>query len=325
MVRLLSWIVVAAGSMWLASGVAAQARTPHKARPRAAADVRLDVGVVVAVAGPSNLHRLGLNVTDSPMGSDGLWGHVPSIEPSGPRTVVNPPAGDVVLTGADLYRLDCQACHKQDGTGAPGQVKSMLDPVRSMSPVEMIHRMQERGRAIDPTFAKDLAASTRKDILERLQHGGDKMPAFDHLQGVEVDALLAYLNALAGMPEAQPSHRIEESTLRVGEHLVKGTCHTCHDATGPYPGPQALMNGAVPSLASIIQRRSVGEVINKVRHGAPITMGDLGLAYRGRMPVFSYLTPDEVADAYDYLQRYPPQNRAPEPPAAPAATSGRSR
>jgi hypothetical protein len=31
------------------------------------------------------------------------------------------------------------------------------------------------------------------------------------------------------------------------------------------------------------------------------------MPYRGRMPVFDYLTEDEVANAYLYLTLYPPQ------------------
>jgi hypothetical protein len=69
------------------------------------------------------------------------------------------------------------------------------------------------------------------------------------------------------------------------------------------------MNGTVPPLASILRRRSVGEVIRKVRHGAPIVMGDLGLSYTGRMPVFSYVKDAEVMAAYEYLETDPPQAR----------------
>jgi hypothetical protein len=36
-------------------------------------------------------------------------------------------------------------------------------------------------------------------------------------------------------------------------------------------------------------------------------MGTPATPYRGRMPVFNYLSHDEAADAYMYLALYPPQ------------------
>jgi hypothetical protein len=39
------------------------------------------------------------------------------------------------------------------------------------------------------------------------------------------------------------------------------------------------------------------------------------MVYRGRMPVFYYLSPQEAADAYLYLSYYPPTEKAKETPA----------
>jgi hypothetical protein len=46
--------------------------------------------------------------------------------------------------------------------------------------------------------------------------------------------------------------------------------------------------------------------IRKVTQGSVIVMGDDPIPYRGRMPVFYYLTQQESADAYLYLRRNPP-------------------
>jgi hypothetical protein len=43
-----------------------------------------------------------------------------------------------------------------------------------------------------------------------------------------------------------------------------------------------------------------------VTHGAPILMGTPPMLYRGRMPVFYYLSEQEAADVYLYLTTYPP-------------------
>jgi len=174
----------------------------------------------------------------------------------------------------------------------------------------MRQRMEERGRPISAAFAEELALGSRGDVLTQLRDGGEKMPAFDHLDRTEANAVLAYLDLLANVPAAEhPQITIVEAASRVGEHVVKSTCHVCHDATGPWPGPEALMSGAIPSLTSLVRQRSVADVIQKVRHGAPVIMGRTQMAYRGRMPLFDYLTDSEVSAAYTYLLAYPPTMR----------------
>jgi mono/diheme cytochrome c family protein len=166
--------------------------------------------------------------------------------------------------------------------------------------------MKQAGRTIDPSFARQVVSGAKADLLKRLAGGGQKMPPFAHLQGPEVLALVAYLELLAGVPgAAQRQRTVVEPPLHVGEHLVKGTCHICHNATGSWPSPQALLENQVPSLASLPTHRTLSEVIDKVRHGAPVAMGSARVMCRGRMPVFEYLSDDEVAAAYFYLVLYP--------------------
>jgi hypothetical protein len=50
--------------------------------------------------------------------------------------------------------------------------------------------------------------------------------------------------------------------------------------------------------------------VRKVTSGAPVIMGTTSSVYRGRMPVFSYLSENEAADVYEYLTRYPPAELA---------------
>jgi hypothetical protein len=66
------------------------------------------------------------------------------------------------------------------------------------------------------------------------------------------------------------------------------------------------MQGVIPPLSTLTTRVTVQEFERKVRHGAPIMMGTPVLPYRGRMPVFDYLSESEVADAYLYLKLFPP-------------------
>ncbi len=94
---------------------------------------------------------------------------------------------------------------------------------------------------------------------------------------------------------------------RLGENVVKGTCHICHDAVGPSPAGPAPLNSEIPSFTTLLARKTVVDFITKARSGAPTTMGNLPFHSRGRMPVFYYLKDHEVAAAYLFLNTLPPQ------------------
>lgn len=287
---------------------------------------------VTSVAGPSVIARLGLSLENTRFGQSGGSGAPletarsepplagQSRSPRGPmgglireffsRFRNNEDATGIldqpfVLTGADLYRLNCQSCHGPDGAGAPPEIPSYLDAVRGSSPTLIRKRLEARGTPVSPDFVAELASGGEKDLTDRLRQGGKNMPAFQHLAGREVDALLHYLKQQAGVPEATgPSLEVDESVARVGEHLVKGTCHVCHDATGPGSGHMMMMRGTIPSLASFPGEKSPDDLVRKVRSGASGTMGMMG---GGRMPTFPYLTEEEIVAAYLYLANHPPR------------------
>ena len=212
----------------------------------------------------------------------------------------------VQLSGADLYRLNCQGCHGPDGQGAPPEIHSVINPVRATSASLLIERMKKTGMDISPSTAAQMAKQAQDALLQRIHNGGESMPAFPHLDAAEVRALVAYLKQLSGVPGAA-RFTATESPERIGEHIVKSTCHTCHDATGPNPTPQELENGSIPPLERLPDRVDELQLINKVTNGAPILMGTPPTMHRGRMPVFYYLSRDEAADVYLYLTSYPPQ------------------
>ncbi|MDP9361590.1 MAG: cytochrome c [Acidobacteriota bacterium] len=265
---------------------------------------------VTPVRGPSNLERVGLTMETSGMGRTGRLGPPPTENPLPLPSVtysenITRPSQ---LSGADLYRLDCQACHQADGNGAPPEINAIIGPVQATSAVVMSERMKKIGRPITATFALQLATDSRKDLLDRLKNGGQKMPSFGHLTGKEVQALVAYLELLARVPGAgKRQFVVTEPVVRIGELLAKGTCHICHAATGRWPDPEELLQGAVPPLGSFPTERSMVQVIRKVRYGAPVVMGRAFVPSRGRMPVFDYLKDDEVSAAYLYLLIYPPR------------------
>jgi mono/diheme cytochrome c family protein len=208
------------------------------------------------------------------------------------------------LTGADLYRLNCQSCHGPEGHGAPPEINSLIDPVRATSAEAVLQQMQARGRAIPKSMAESLAASADSAIYQRLEQGGTKMPPFRHLRGDEVTALVSYLKVLAGvLPTREGERPVPQSAARVGEHLVKGTCHICHDAVGPGGGNMAMMQGIIPSLASMPEQMSLSSVVRQVQYGSSAMVSMMG---GQTMPAFPYFTQDEVAAGYFYLQGYPP-------------------
>lgn len=242
------------------------------------------------------------------MGRTGIWGPTPE-EYAGPTEgfLILQSAPTVVLTGADIYRLSCRGCHKADGNGTPPEIPTIAGPVQATSAKLMQQRMAERGRAIEPAFARELAAGSKKDLLDRIHNGGKKMPSFGYLTPAEVNALIGYLEVLAAVPPSGKAGPVTEPSMRPGELLVKGTCHICHDAAGFWPAPQQLLDGAIPPIAGFTSKKTLPDFIGKIRHGAPIAMGELGIAYRGRMPVFDYVTDEEAAQSYLYLLHFPPQ------------------
>jgi mono/diheme cytochrome c family protein len=262
---------------------------------------------VTPVSGPSWLKHLGVAYDVTSMGR-GAGTYGPSAtkpsEGSGARLTVGQP---VVLTGADIYRLNCQACHRAEGTGAPPEIKSVVGMVEGSS-LEMVRRqLREQGKTATGSAASDKARQARADLYRRIQQGGQRMPPLAHLQEADIDTLYAYLTQLAGSPDAKPQSQRTVSWVRLGEQVVKGTCHICHDAAGPRPTKQALLQGAIPPFTMLLEDKPVLDFVTKVRSGSTIVMGDPPLHYRGRMPVFHYLRDQEVAAAYSFLTAYPPQ------------------
>jgi hypothetical protein len=85
---------------------------------------------VTPVAGPSWLTHLGLPINRTSLGQgSGRYGPPPDqpkesrVESLGVRRTID-------LTGADLYRLNCQACHGESGRGTLPEIKSSSAPCR---------------------------------------------------------------------------------------------------------------------------------------------------------------------------------------------------
>jgi mono/diheme cytochrome c family protein len=262
---------------------------------------------VTPVAGPSWLTHLGIPVNRTYLGQGAeRLGPSPDRPPE-PRTEALGVRRTMVLSGADLYRLNCQACHRDSGTGAPPEIKSLLGPIQGSSRELVQQRLHEQGDPAAAADSQEASKRSRMAVVTRLHKGGTRMPPRDYLQNEDVKVLFSYLTVLANNPDAMARATRTVSWARLGELTVKGTCHICHDATGPQPSGTALLHGAVPPLESLLATKSVADFVHKARAGDPVQMGDPALFHRGRMPVFYYLKDEEIAAAYLYLATYPPK------------------
>lgn len=275
---------------------------------------------VTAVAGESWLSHLHRTFEETSMGKTGRLGPA-ELDPEQSSARLSPvssdPAGQAVtLHGADLYRMNCRGCHGEAGLGAPPEINSVINPVRAGSTALVMERMKKTGMSMSYAEAAKLAKQSQDALLERLHKGGQDMPAFSHLSETEIRSLVAYLKQLADVPSAGAEQlAVRVTPVRVGEHIVKSTCHICHSASGPNPDPQQLADGAIPPLSTLTSRVSLGQFVRKVTRGAPIVMGTPPLACRGRMPVFYYLSEEEATDVYLYLSSYRPYQWATLDPA----------
>lgn len=265
---------------------------------------------VTAVTGESWLLHLSRSFDNTSMGKTGRLGPGLQADESyvaTPVAAVLSPRDEIALHGSDLYRLSCRGCHGESGLGAPPEINSVINPVRATSVPLILARVKNAGMDMTYADAAKLAQQSKTALLDRLHKGGESMPAFSHLSDAEIQGLLAYLMQLAEVPgSAHYGTILRESRVRVGELIVKSTCHTCHSATGSDPGPEELMAGAIPPLSKLTARKNQAEFIRKVTSGAPVLMGVPPTLCRGRMPVFFYLSEEEAADVYLYLTLYPP-------------------
>jgi mono/diheme cytochrome c family protein len=267
---------------------------------------------VTAVGGESWIRHLNRSFAETSMGK--TWDLGPAPDGSGEEAapwqlkLSRSYASEVImLHGADLYRLNCRGCHGEFGQGAPPEINSITGPVQATSVAATMDRMKKSGRVMSRSDVNAMARESTVILLQRLHTGGQHMPP-PTLSEAEIRSLVAYLEQLSDVPRAEKNQiAVKESSYRVGEHIVKSTCHVCHSATGPNPDPQQIMDGAIPPLSTLTTRVGLPDFVRKVTSGAPIIMGTPATLYRGRMPVFLYLSQEEAANAYMYLALYPPQ------------------
>jgi len=286
-------------------------------------------GAPQPLSGPSLLRALALSVDASPLGRLGGDGpprstlpqaFVDSVRKALTQAGVRDEAAlqslraTFPVSGADIYRLNCRSCHGPAGAGKPPAIASIIGPARALSPAQHEAVMKAAGSEPNPELARQLALHAEALLRERLAKGGvtpklpylETMPPFAFLSEQEVLALADYLKQLAGVAgKGTAVQKVNQSAMRIGEQLVRGTCRICHDATGMSGGHALMMAGLVPALGNLPEQMSLDGVVHKVRHGWTSMAGMARPA--SRMPIFAYLSDEEVAAAYLYLAYLPPQ------------------
>ena len=267
---------------------------------------------VTAVTGESWIRHNNTKFGETSMGRTWDLGPAPPVsgkEGSFWRLDLSPGYATQIVTlhGSDLYRLNCRACHGELGHGAPPEINSVTGPVQATSTAATMERMKKAGREMSRSDATAIAKESKALLRQRLHLGGQHMPP-PSLSQTEIHSLVPYLEQLSEVPGAERNQiAVKESSYRIGEHVVKSICHICHSATGPNPDPTQLLEGAIPPLSTLTTRVSLPEFVRKVTSGSTIALGTPSAPYRGRMPVFPFLSQDEAAAAYQYLILYPPQ------------------
>ncbi len=286
-------------------------------------------GTSLPLSGPSIVRGLALTVDMSPLGRLG-GGDTPAsalpraftdsvrkaLTKAGVRDkeALDSLRARFPVSGADIYRLNCRSCHGPAGAGKPPAVASIIGPSRALSPAQHEAAMKAAGAEPKPELARELALHAQEALRKRLAKGGNKpdlpyletMPPFAYLSEPEVVALADYLKQLGGVaPTGAAVQKVNQSALRIGEQVVRGTCRVCHDATGAAGGHALMTSGLVPALANLPEQMSLDGVVHKVRHGWT-SMAEMATP-ASRMPVFPYLSNEEVAAAYLYLAYLPPQ------------------
>lgn len=257
---------------------------------------------VTPASGSSWLTVMKRSLDRTALGRAGTTGQAVAAEAPGPSLDLAAMLRQgLVVRGSDLFRYNCRACHGAAGAGLPPEIQPLTRGVRATSIVVQKRVLSAEGGSVETGEAEEMARLAEAALRHRLEEGGAAMPPFDHVGPRETEVLLAYLETLSRVPD--PRHRdapLDLPAVQVGEHVVKGTCQICHDATAKAAAWRPA-DRQIPPLSALPERYAIGSFVDKARHGDPISLG------RGRMPQLPYLNDAEMQAAYLYLAAYPPQ------------------
>ena len=185
----------------------------------------------------------------------------------------NPGAGSA---GAALYEQSCIACHQADAIGKPGLAPSLTNP-------------------------DFLAIASDKFLRSTIRDGrvGTGMPPFAHLDGGDIDMIIAYLRDHSAAPNRalevnlQPRARGDP---RLGQLWFDQICSTCHGVSGD--GYQSGGTGTAIGKAGFLTKASDGFIRETIKHGRIYTRM---LGFHGPQSLAN-LSAIEIDDIITYLR-----------------------
>ncbi len=190
---------------------------------------------------------------------------------------ISPKVQDTLITGQELFRLNCAGCHGTDLGGNPPNYPALTD-------------------------IKDKL--TKEEIRIQIKKGKGMMPPMSHLSDNEINAIVNYLFGENGNEQVTMVAAL--SPIEQGEMLFKSNCAGCHRASSNDPKPQnsgtqmcSMMEPAV--LAGASKRFTKEEFLNIL---------ETGPCY---MPSFSYLNKEEKEALYAYLKTLEGKGEAKRP------------
>lgn len=160
------------------------------------------------------------------------------------------------VTGQDIYRLNCAGCHGGDRTGNPPHYPGLVN-------------------------IKDKLSKT--GLLQIIENGKDRMPAFAHLTSQEKAAVTAFL--LDEKPQT-----VEMSSAGLGEAIFKSNCASCHRAGTNDPRPHNVWMMEPAPLAGATKRFTKQEFFKIL---------EAGICY---MPMFDHFTYPEREALYVFVK-----------------------
>ena len=200
----------------LAASVATQDKPPASGKPQRDP-------IVTPVTGPSWLNLLGVRYSDTTLGRSAATYAAPPGERAARPTPLPLAVGQpVVLSGADLYRLNCQACHRAEGTGSPPEIKAVLGLVQGTSLEIVRQQLRQQGRANAQSAARAQSAKARLALHDRVQKGGQRMPPLAHLQDADFDSLVRLLDAACRNPGCGAPDSAHRQLVQAGRACHQG-------------------------------------------------------------------------------------------------------